>query len=140
MGECSLLVSRAEGNSNSLLVQQISALGIRHQGAHAARCIKEAWVDLTMTRQAREYPGSLVQWIGQDLQDLNAWHVPAFLDSLRNLHPINPAAKAAAYVVANCAEEPVAVSLRHSTQAVMPVCELHLTSIESKASKRLQAV
>lgn len=90
----SLLVCRAEGNGDSLLVQHVLPLAVRGEGTGAARRIKEAWVDLAVAGQAGENPSPLLEGVCKDLHDLDAWHVPARLHSLRNLHPINPVQQA----------------------------------------------
>ena len=89
-----LLVCRAEGNGDSLLVQHVLALALRGEGTGAAGRIKEAWVHLAVAGQAGEDPSPLLEGVRKDLHHLDAWHVPARLHSLRNLHPINPAQQA----------------------------------------------
>ena len=89
-----LLVGRAEGNGNGLLVQHVLALAVGREGTGTTRSIKEAWVDLAVAGQTGEDPGPLLKGVGQDLHHLNAWHVPPCLYCLRNLHPINPAQQA----------------------------------------------
>ena len=86
-----LLVCRAEGNGDGLLVAHVLAIAVRGKGAGAARRIEEAGVDLAVTGQAGEDPSPLLQGVCKDLHDLDAWHVPACLHSLWYLHPINPA-------------------------------------------------
>ena len=85
-----LLVRRAESNGDSLLVQQLAALALRHQGASTAGSIEEAGVDLAVTGQPGEQACPLLQRECQDLHDLNAWHVPPLLHCLRALNPIYP--------------------------------------------------
>lgn len=85
-----LLVCRAESDGDSLLVQQLAALALRHQGTSAAGSIKEAGVDLAVTGQPGEQACPLLQRECQDLHDLNAWHVPPLLHCLRALNPIYP--------------------------------------------------
>ncbi len=85
-----LLVCRAESDGDSLLVQQLAALALRHQGTSAAGSIKEAGVNLAVTGQPGEQPCPLLQRECQDLHDLNAWHVPPLLHCLRALNPIYP--------------------------------------------------
>ena len=89
-----LLVCRAECNGDSLLVQQLGALALRHQSTSAAGSIKEARVDLAVTGQPGEQPCPLLQREPQDLHHLNAWHVPPLLHRLRALNPIYPVGQA----------------------------------------------
>ena len=83
-----LLVRRAESDGDSLLVQQLAAFALRHQGTSAAGSIKEAGIDLAVTGQPGEQPCPLLQRERQDLHDLNARHVPSLLHCLRALNPI----------------------------------------------------
>ncbi len=89
-----LLVCRAESDGDSLLVQELAALALRHQGTSAAGSIKEARIDLAVTGQPGEQPCPLLQRECQDLHDLNAWHVPPLLHCLRALNPIYPVGQA----------------------------------------------
>ena len=88
-----LLVSRAKGDCDSLLLQQVLAMpGVRQQCAASARGVEEARVDLAVAGQAGKQASPGLQGVCQDLHDLDAWHVPASLHCLWHLHPINPAA------------------------------------------------
>lgn len=90
----SLLVCRAEGNGDGLLVAHVLAIAVRGEGTGAAGRIEEARVDLAVTGQAGEDPSPLLEGVCKDLHHLDAWHVPACLHSLWYLHPINPAQQA----------------------------------------------
>lgn len=78
-----LLVCRAEGDGDGLLVHAVRALAVRGEGTAAAGGVKEAGVDLAVTGQAGEDPRPLLEGVSQDLHDLDAGHVPPRRHGLR---------------------------------------------------------